>query len=75
MSMRIVSGRVVDGKVVVADGSLDEGATVTILATDDEESFDLSAADERAILSALEQADRGEVEPASVVLERLRPAD
>jgi hypothetical protein len=70
--MRIVSGKVVDGKVVVEGESLDEGALVTVVAPEDEEAFELSAADEAALLASIAQAERGEVVPAATLLDRLR---
>ena len=71
-SMRIVSGKVVDGKVVVEGGPLDEGTVVTVVAPEDDETFELSGEDESALLESMAQADRGEVVPATTVLDRLR---
>jgi hypothetical protein len=70
--MRIVSGRVVDGKVVVEGESLDEGAVVTVVAAESGETFDLTSEEEAAVLASIAQADRGDVVPAATVLERLR---
>ena len=70
--MRIDSGKVIDGKVVVEGESLDEGAVVTVVAREDDETFDLSAADEAELLAAIAEADRGQVVPAASVIERLR---
>lgn len=70
--MRIVSGKVVGGKVVVDNGSLDEGAVVTVIARDADEAFDLSAEGEATLLVSIAEADRGDVIPAATVLERLR---
>lgn len=71
-AMRIVSGKVVDGRVVVEGEPLDEGAVVTIVAPEDDETFELSATDEAALLESIAQADRGDVVPAATVLDRLR---
>ena len=70
--MRITSGKVVSGKVVVDDEALPEGATVTVLAPDDPEGFELSSDDEAALLEAIGQADRGDVIKARDVLARLK---
>jgi hypothetical protein len=70
--MRILSGKVVGGKVVVEGAVLDEGAVVTVVAREDDETFELSAEDEAALLAAIEEADRGAVVPAATLLERLR---
>ncbi len=69
--MKVVTGRVVGGKVVVEDGGLDEGATVTIIVRDDE-TFELSPEEEAALLTAINEADRGEVIEAEEVLKSIR---
>lgn len=73
--MRITSGKVVSGKVVVDDDALPEGSTVTILAPDDSEEFELAPADEEALLEALDQADRGDTFKARDVLARLKSSN
>jgi hypothetical protein len=50
--MKIITGHVVDGTIVVEGEPLEEGATVTVLAREDDESFELSAADEAELLKA-----------------------
>ena len=70
--MRVVSGRVIGGKVVVEGEALDEGAVVTVVAPEHDEAFDLSAEDEAALLASIAQAERGEVVSAETVLDRLR---
>lgn len=72
--MRITSGKVVDGRVVY-EGELPEGATVTVLARDVDESFELDAAAERELLLSIAEADRGELIPAGEVLAALRDDD
>ena len=52
-------------------GQLPEGATVTILATEDGEAFELNSSDEAAILAAIAEAERGEVINASDVLAQI----
>ena len=71
--MSIVSGKVIDGKVVVEGVSLDEGSTVTVVARDDDdETFDVSDEEAAELLESIAQADRGDVVPAAKVLDRLR---
>jgi hypothetical protein len=70
--VRITSGRVVSGKVIVEDEALPEGATVTVLAPDGSEEFELSSTDEEALLEAIDQADRGDVLAARDVLAKLK---
>ena len=44
--MKIIRGHVMDGTIVVEGEPLEEGATVTLLAREDDEPFKLSAEDE-----------------------------
>jgi hypothetical protein len=67
--MQIVTGKVVDGKVVV---SLPEGTVVTVLARDADETFELSEEMEQEIRLSAEEADRGNILSIEQALERLR---
>lgn len=58
--MRITSGKVVGGRVVVEGESLSEGATVTILVLD-ERTFTLTAEQEAALLESIAEADRNDL--------------
>jgi hypothetical protein len=69
--MRIASGKVVAGKVVVEGEPLTEGATVTVLAPDDDQPFDLSTEDEALLLESIREAEQGLVIEASTVLRGL----
>lgn len=55
--MRITTGKVVGGQIVVEGEPLSEGATVTILIPD-AGTFTLSEEDEEALLEAIAEADR-----------------
>ena len=57
--MKVATGRVVAGKVEVEGEPLDEGQVVTVLAAEPGESFELGAAEEAALLAAIEEAVRG----------------
>jgi hypothetical protein len=46
LRMKITTGIVVDGKVVVEGESLAEGSTVTVVLRDNEEAFELTPAEE-----------------------------
>ena len=70
--MRIVTGQVVDGRVVVEGAALDEGATVTVVAREGDESFMLSPEHEGVLLEAIGEAERGEVIESDELLKRLR---
>jgi len=69
--VRVATGRVVDGKIVVDGEVLEEGTVVTVLAADDEESFTLSPDQEQALRLAIAEADRGEGVEAGAFLEQL----
>ena len=70
--MVITSGRVVAGKIVVEGDPLPDGAVVTILAREGDETFELDASMEAELLESLAQADRGETVSAEDVLRALR---
>jgi hypothetical protein len=59
--MRVASGRVVAGKVVIDGTPFEEGASVTVISSDGAETFELGPEDEAALLAAIAEADRGEV--------------
>ena len=70
--MKVATGRVVEGKIVVEGEPWAEGSVVTVVARDDEETFDVSPEEERALLAAIAQADRGQVVSWETLRERLR---
>lgn len=59
--MKVLTAKVVGGKLDVPDGILEEGATVTLLLPEAEEGFTLSQEEQALLLEAIRQADRGEV--------------
>ena len=69
--MRIASGKVVDGRVEL-DGTLPEGASVTVLALEDDETFEADAETEKLLLEAIAQCDRGQTTPLTDLLSELR---
>jgi hypothetical protein len=73
--MRITTGRVVGGKIVVDGEPLPDGAVVTVLAREPGETFEVDAADEAELLESMAEGDRGETVPAAEVLRRLRTVD
>lgn len=58
--MGIATGKVVAGKVQVEGISLAEGSVVTVLTPEPTGEIHLDAADEAALLEALDEARRGE---------------
>ena len=72
--MKVATGRVVDGKVVLEGEPLAEGTVVTVVARDDHDTFEVSPEEERALLEAITQADRGQVVSWETLREQLRRA-
>lgn len=70
--MRIITGRVVGGKVVVEGEPLEEGALVTVVAQDEGESFAVSAADKSFLLESLAEIRRGEYVTVHAMFDELR---
>ncbi len=69
--MRIASGKVVDGRVEL-DADLPEGASVTVLALEGDETFEADAETEKMLLEAIAQCDRGQTTPMGDFLAELR---
>jgi len=69
--MRVTTGKVIEGKVVVEGLPLEEGAVVTVLAREAEETFRLSPEEEADLLLSIQEADRGETVSLEEVLEKL----
>ena len=70
--MKVATGKIIEGKVVVEGEPWAEGSVVTVMARDDEQTFEVSVDEERALLEAIAQADRGQVVSWEVLRERLR---
>ena len=71
-SMKITTGIVVDGKVVVEGESLAEGSTVTVVLRDNEEAFELTPAEEDELLDSIPQIEGGEFVSGEQLLELRR---
>lgn len=69
--MQIASGKVVAGRVEL-DGELPEGATVTVIAREGDESFEVDADTEQILLRAIGQCERSETIPMADLLGELR---
>jgi hypothetical protein len=69
--MQIASGKVVGGRVEL-DAELPEGASVTVLALEGDETFEADAETEKMLLQAIAQFDRGQTTPLSDLLSELR---
>ena len=69
--MLITTGKVLGGTIKVEAKGLPEGATVTVLAPEGDETFELSSEEEAKLLAAIAEADRGEIRSASQILQQL----
>ena len=69
--MRVTTGMVVDGRIQTPGESFAEGITVTILAPEGDETFELGPEDEEALLAAIEEGNRGETISAEEFLTEL----
>ena len=70
--MKLATGTVVEGKVVIEGSALPEGAVVTVLAPEGDETFAVPPDLEQELDESLAQAARGETVPVDEVLARLR---
>ncbi len=70
--MLITTGKVHGGTIKVDAKGLPEGATVTVLAPEGDETFELSPDEEAKLLAAIAEADRRETASASQVLQQIR---
>ena len=70
--MRVSSGKVVSGQVIVEGEPLPDGEVVTILSREADETFELDEDAEAELLRSIVQADRGELIHAEEVLRSLR---
>ena len=70
--MRVASGRVIDGRVELTEAELPEGAAVTVLLREDDETFEADEETERMLLESIAQCERGETIPLESVIEELR---
>ena len=69
--MLITTGKV-PGRTIKLDGkSLPEGAIVTVLAPEGDETFELRPEEEVQLLAAIAEAERGETTDASKVLKQI----
>lgn len=70
--MLITTGKVNEGMIQLESQNLPEGTTVTVLAHEGDETFELDATQEAELLATIAEAERGEVVRGSDVLQHLR---
>lgn len=69
--MLITTGKVLGGIIKLDEKSLPEGAIVTVLALEGDETFELRPEEEVRLLAAIAEAERGETTDASRVLKQI----
>ena len=72
LRMLITTGKVNNGAIQVDSKEIPDGTTVTLLAREGDETFELDDVQERELLAAIEEADRGELMSAAKVLDQIR---
>ncbi len=71
IAMKIATGKVIGGKVVLDGAAFEEGSSVTVLAKDEAGAVTLTPEEEAEILLAIAEADRGGTVSAAEVLAKL----
>jgi hypothetical protein len=59
--MRGASGKVIAGRIVVEEAPFEDGANITVIATEGSETFVLGAENEAALLAAIAEVNRDEI--------------
>ncbi len=72
--MLITTGKVNNGVIQIDTKELPNGTTVTVLAHEGDETFELDATQEAELLAAVAEADRGELISAPELLQKIRPS-
>jgi len=70
--MLITTGTVRGGMIQIDPKSLPDGVTVTVLAPEGDETFELSSEDEANLLAALTEAEQGKTTNAADLLKQIR---
>ncbi len=69
--MLITTGKIHGGTIQLDETSLPEGAIVTVLAPEGDETFELQPEEEAKLLAAIAEAERGETTDASQSLHKI----
>ena len=69
--MKIATGKVVGGNVVLEGTDFEEGSSVTVLARNEKGDITVRPEEEAELLLAIAEADRGEMVSAEEVLAKL----
>lgn len=69
--MKIITGTVMEGRIVFEGERLPEGERVTILTREGDETFHVTAEEKRQLLASIAQAGRGELVDGEELLNEL----
>ncbi|WP_224362087.1 hypothetical protein [Hyalangium versicolor] len=69
--MKLVTGKVVDGKIVVEGEPLEEGSTVTVLAQEGDERFHVGPREEAELLRRMDEMRKGNFMDGDELLRKL----
>jgi len=72
LNMRVTSGKVISGQIRIEGEALPDGALVTVLSREGDETFELDADAENELLGSIRQIERGKWVPGDELLARLR---
>ena len=70
--MKLVTGRVENGKVALPEGEFEEGAAVAVFVSTSDEPVRLTSAEEEALIESLSQIRSGNYITSEDLLEQLR---
>ena len=70
--MLITTGKVNNGVIQIDSKDLPDGTTVTLLVHEGDETFELDALQENELLTAIAEADRGELTSEVELLKQIR---
>ena len=70
--MLITTGKVNNGVIEIDSRDLPDGTTVTLLAHEGDETFELDPEQETELLAAIAEADRGQFISASELIQKIR---
>ena len=73
--MKVATGTVIDGKVVVEAETLAEGSTITVVLREDDEAFELTPEEEAELFGSIAAIERGEFVSGEQLLGWLRRFD
>lgn len=70
--MKVITGKVINGRVEIPPGEIPEGATVAVVTSDDSEPVELSAEEEQELTEGIEAIARGEYIDGDELVARLK---